>query len=79
MTSLIQQSLRSAGATLVRRVAAAARGTPSLANPPRANGYSTATSPSSKPLQLYTAGTPNGHKVSILLEELKAQYGITYE
>ncbi|PCH40011.1 glutathione S-transferase C-terminal-like protein [Wolfiporia cocos MD-104 SS10] len=40
---------------------------------------STATSPSSKPLQLYTASTPNGRKVSILLEELKAMYGIDYD
>ncbi|KAJ8590326.1 glutathione S-transferase [Rhizopogon salebrosus TDB-379] len=28
-----------------------------------------------KPLVLYTAPTPNGHKVSIMLEELKAAYG----
>ncbi|KAF7972178.1 hypothetical protein HWV62_18756 [Athelia sp. TMB] len=36
---------------------------------------------STKPLILYTASTPNGHKVSILLEELKAIYGpsISYE
>jgi glutathione S-transferase len=34
----------------------------------------------SKPLVLYTAATPNGHKVSIMLEELKAAYGnIDYE
>ncbi len=33
----------------------------------------------SAPLVLYTAATPNGHKVSILLEELKAAYGIQYE
>lgn len=26
------------------------------------------------PLKLYTAGTPNGHKVSVFLEELKAAY-----
>ncbi|KDQ10246.1 hypothetical protein BOTBODRAFT_178280 [Botryobasidium botryosum FD-172 SS1] len=32
----------------------------------------------SKGLHLYTAGTPNGHKVSIYLEELKAAYGIDY-
>ncbi|KAI0373748.1 glutathione S-transferase C-terminal-like protein [Pilatotrama ljubarskyi] len=41
--------------------------------------YSTATSPSGKPLQLYTAGTPNGHKVSIFLEELKEMYGLSYD
>ncbi|CDO68256.1 hypothetical protein BN946_scf184842.g19 [Trametes cinnabarina] len=41
--------------------------------------YSTATSPSSKPLLLYTAGTPNGRKASIYLEELKAQYGLAYD
>ncbi|KAH9929123.1 glutathione S-transferase C-terminal-like protein [Epithele typhae] len=41
--------------------------------------YSTATSPSSTPLQLYTAGTPNGRKTHIFLEELKAQYGLTYD
>lgn len=33
----------------------------------------------SAPLVLYTAATPNGHKVSILLEELKAAYGLQYE
>lgn len=33
-----------------------------------------------KPLVLYTAPTPNGHKVSIMLEELKAAYGnLDYE
>ncbi|KZT64956.1 glutathione S-transferase [Daedalea quercina L-15889] len=40
---------------------------------------STATAQTSKPLLLYTAGTPNGRKVSILLEELKVQYGIDYD
>lgn len=40
---------------------------------------STATAQTSKPLLLYTAGTPNGRKVSILLEELKVVYGIDYE
>ncbi|KAH7922043.1 glutathione S-transferase [Leucogyrophana mollusca] len=30
---------------------------------------------SSKPFLLYTAGTPNGRKVSVFLEELKAIYG----
>lgn len=29
----------------------------------------------SKPFVLYTAGTPNGHKVSVFLEELRAVYG----
>ncbi|KAG8988125.1 glutathione S- transferase, nitrogen catabolite repression regulator [Tulasnella sp. JGI-2019a] len=29
-------------------------------------------------IQLYTASTPNGYKVSILLEELKAAYGLDY-
>jgi glutathione S-transferase len=28
---------------------------------------------------LYTARTPNGFKVSIFLEELKAKYGLEYE
>ena len=32
-----------------------------------------------RPLLLYTAATPNGHKVSVLLEELKAAYGVEYE
>lgn len=34
-----------------------------------------------KPFLLYTGSTPNGHKVSILLEELKAIYGsvVDYE
>lgn len=30
-------------------------------------------------LLLYTTATPNGHKVSVFLEELKAAYGIEYE
>lgn len=35
----------------------------------------------SKSLVLYTAPTPNGHKASIVLEELKAAYGnvVDYE
>ncbi|KAF9247237.1 glutathione S-transferase [Melanogaster broomeanus] len=35
----------------------------------------------SKPLLLYTARTPNGYKVSVMLEELKAAYGnvVDYE
>ncbi|KDQ14869.1 hypothetical protein BOTBODRAFT_32225 [Botryobasidium botryosum FD-172 SS1] len=35
-------------------------------------------SPSPKAIQFYTAGTPNGQKVSIFLEELKAAYGLEY-
>ncbi|KAI0770324.1 glutathione S-transferase C-terminal-like protein [Fomes fomentarius] len=31
------------------------------------------------PLLLYTTGTPNGHKVSVFLEELKAAYGLQYD
>ena len=43
-------------------------------------GVATATSTSPKhPLLLYTAGTPNGHKASVFLEELKAVYGLEYE
>lgn len=34
---------------------------------------------STKPLVLYTWGTPNGRKVTIFLEELKAVYGLEYE
>ncbi|KAJ6584834.1 glutathione S-transferase [Mycena capillaripes] len=34
---------------------------------------------SSKPIMLYTVGTPNGRKVSVFLEELKAAYGTEYE
>ncbi|KJA30135.1 hypothetical protein HYPSUDRAFT_32229 [Hypholoma sublateritium FD-334 SS-4] len=35
---------------------------------------------STKPITLYTAGTPNGHQVSIFLEELKAAYpGVDYD
>lgn len=30
-------------------------------------------------LLLYTTATPNGHKVSVFLEELKAAYGVEYE
>ncbi|KAG9021662.1 hypothetical protein FRB95_001679 [Tulasnella sp. JGI-2019a] len=29
-------------------------------------------------IQFFTAPTPNGHKVSVLLEELKATYGLQY-
>ncbi|PWO00098.1 glutathione S-transferase [Tilletiopsis washingtonensis] len=32
----------------------------------------------SKPLQLYTAATPNGQKVSVFLEELKQAYGKSF-
>lgn len=32
-----------------------------------------------KPFLFYTFGTPNGRKVSVLLEELKAAYGLDYE
>lgn len=31
-----------------------------------------------KGIELLTFGTPNGHKASILLEELKAKYGLEY-
>ena len=31
------------------------------------------------PILLLTAPTPNGHKVSVFLEELKLAYGIQYE
>ncbi|KAJ7644061.1 putative theta class glutathione s-transferase [Roridomyces roridus] len=34
---------------------------------------------SNKPIMLYTLGTPNGRKISIFLEELKANYGLEYE
>ncbi len=30
-------------------------------------------------LLLYTTATPNGHKVTVFLEELKAAYGVEYE
>jgi glutathione S-transferase len=33
---------------------------------------------SEQSIQFYTAATPNGHKVSILFEELKAAYGLQY-
>ncbi|KAJ7459770.1 glutathione S-transferase [Mycena latifolia] len=33
----------------------------------------------SKPIMLYTAGTPNGRKVSVFLEELKAAYKLEYD
>ena len=39
----------------------------------------TAMAKTRNPLLFYTAATPNGWKVSILLEELKAVYGIDYE
>jgi glutathione S-transferase len=32
-----------------------------------------------KALVLYTGITPNGHKVSVYLEELKAAYDLDYE
>lgn len=31
-----------------------------------------------KGIELLTFGTPNGHKISVLLEELKAAYGMEY-
>ena len=34
---------------------------------------------STKPILLYTASTPNGRKVSIFLEELKAKGSFDYE
>ncbi|KAJ7175774.1 glutathione S-transferase C-terminal-like protein [Mycena filopes] len=42
-------------------------------------GHRYNTTMASKPIMLYTAGTPNGRKVSIMLEELKAAYGLEYE
>ena len=36
-------------------------------------------SESTKPLLLYSFPTPNGRKVTIFLEELKAAYGLDYE
>ncbi|TBU26001.1 glutathione S-transferase C-terminal-like protein [Dichomitus squalens] len=68
-----------------RRVGAQAASALKQAQSPRGcrsaqtSRYSTATSPSSKLLQLYTAPTPNGRKVSLLLEELKEQYGLKYD
>jgi hypothetical protein len=43
--------------------------------------YSVHPSKMSKALLFYAAPTPNGHKVAIMLEELKAAYGnvIDYE
>jgi glutathione S-transferase len=34
---------------------------------------------STKAFLFYTAPTPNGRKVSVLLEELRAAYGLEYE
>ncbi|KAG9023889.1 glutathione S- transferase, nitrogen catabolite repression regulator [Serendipita sp. 407] len=31
-----------------------------------------------KPIEFYTASTPNGRKISVFLEELKAAYGLQY-
>ena len=82
MTSAIHYVLRPATS---RRVGARAASALKQAQSPRGcrsgqlSRYSTATSPASKPLQFYTAGTPNGRKVSILLEELQEQYGLKYE
>ncbi|KAF9046416.1 glutathione S-transferase [Panaeolus papilionaceus] len=45
----------------------------------RAALYSTAAADHKEPLLLYTFGTPNGRKVSVYLEELKAAYGLEYE
>lgn len=33
---------------------------------------------STQPIKLFTQATPNGQKVSIFLEELKASYGLQY-
>ncbi len=42
--------------------------------------FSTSLKSNMKPVQLYTAGTPNGQKVSIMLEEIKAlNPSFTYE
>ena len=41
--------------------------------------YTHIMSSGSAPLLLYTGPTPNGHKVTVFLEELKAAYGLQYE
>ena len=82
MTSSIRYVLRPATARRVgaqARVAGTLRHLSPLSRSGPYNLYSTATSPASKPFQLYTAGTPNGRKVSILLEELRDQYGLKYQ
>ncbi|KAI8978798.1 glutathione S-transferase C-terminal-like protein [Trametes punicea] len=84
MTSLTCPTFTKLAATPPRLSFHLARqaGKPTLALRPRpcpARSFSTATSPSSKPLLLYTAGTPNGRKASIFLEELKAVYGLSYD
>ncbi|KZP00440.1 thioredoxin-like protein [Calocera viscosa TUFC12733] len=48
--------------------------TPTNSNAPAPRYASTAAS-MSKPFTLWTAATPNGYKVSVYLEELKAAYG----
>lgn len=51
----------------------------SLSTTPR--NMSTVHTSKPKPFVLYTAGTPNGRKVSVFLEELRAVYGekVDYE
>ena len=55
------------------------RGLGAGAEIPRFMSESMAASPSTRPLLLSTWGTPNGKKVSVMLEELKAAYGLEYE
>ncbi|KAJ7069865.1 glutathione S-transferase C-terminal-like protein [Mycena amicta] len=44
-----------------------------------ARAFSRTTATMAAPIKLYTAGSPNGRKVSVFLEELKAAYGTEYE
>ncbi|KAI0826744.1 glutathione S-transferase C-terminal-like protein [Trametes gibbosa] len=54
------------------------RSIPSRVSGGAARAYSTSER-EQQPLLLYTAGTPNGHKVSIFLEELKDVHGVSYD
>ncbi|KAG8812626.1 glutathione S- transferase, nitrogen catabolite repression regulator [Serendipita sp. 399] len=50
----------------------------SFASSTPVRNMSTASEGVGKPIEFYTASTPNGRKVSIFLEELKAAYGLQY-
>ncbi|KAG8802711.1 glutathione S- transferase, nitrogen catabolite repression regulator [Serendipita sp. 400] len=56
-----------------------------FASPKSSDNMSTTTATSAatteqggKPIEFYTASTPNGRKISVFLEELKAAYGLQY-
>lgn len=63
-------TVTSMASTTIRRLGSLSRALPS-----QTAGFAN----SNKPLLFLAAGTANGRKVSVLLEELKAAYGLDYE